>query len=97
MHNFNLIENAVDSLIHAMEHMGPIRENRTGDWKRIIVDFAHVVELLFKEKLRQIHPALVFSDIDKYPSSGAHTVSSKLAFNRLQKIGKLKFTQIDIA
>jgi hypothetical protein len=47
MHKFNLIENANDSLEHALEHMGPVRDNDVGDWKRIIVDFAHVVELLF--------------------------------------------------
>lgn len=96
MHKFNLIENASDSLKHAIEHMGPIRENTPGDWKRIIVDFAHVIELLFKEKLRRIHPALVFSNIDKYPSSEAHTVGAELAFKRLQNIGNIKFSKVDI-
>lgn len=96
MHKFNLIENAIDSLKHAIEHMGPIRDNELGDWKRIIVDFSHVVELLFKEKLRRIHPAFVFKNIDKYPSSEAHTVGAELAFNRLQKIGNLKFSKVDM-
>jgi hypothetical protein len=49
MHKFNLIENANDSLEHAIKHMRPVNKNGVGDWKRIIVDFAHVVELLFKE------------------------------------------------
>jgi hypothetical protein len=44
MHKFNLIENAQDSLKHALEHMGPVQTNGTGDWKRIIVDCAHVIE-----------------------------------------------------
>lgn len=53
MHKFNLIENANDSHLEhpAIKHMGPIDQNSIGDWKRIIVDFSHVVELLFKEKL----------------------------------------------
>ena len=96
MHKFNLIENANDSLNHAIKHMGPVQENGVGDWKRIIVDFSHVVELLFKEKLRRIHPAFVFSNVDKYPSNDAHTVSSESAFKRLQKIGGLKFSKTDV-
>lgn len=97
MPKFNLIENANDSLTHAIEHMGPVRQNKGGDWKRIIVDFAHVVELLFKEKLRRIHPAFVYSNVDKYPSSDAHTVGAELAFKRLQKIGDITFSQVDIS
>ena len=96
MNKFNLIENANDSLEHALRHMGPIEEKGLGNWKRIIVDLAHVVELLFKEKLRQIHPAFVFTHIDKYPSHGQHTVSSELACKRLQRIGSINFTKEDL-
>ncbi|KKN50602.1 hypothetical protein LCGC14_0631240 [marine sediment metagenome] len=95
MHNFNLVENAKDSLHHAIEHMGPVNSNSSGDWKRIIVDLAHVLELLFKEKLRQIHPAFVFKDVDKYNSSKAFTVSADLAVQRLEKIGKIVFSEGD--
>lgn len=96
MNKFNLIENASDSLEHALKHMGPVEEKGLGNWKRIIVDLAHVVELLFKEKLRQIHPAFVFTKIDSYPAQGLHTVSSDLACQRLQKIGGIKFTKADL-
>ncbi|GAB2893856.1 hypothetical protein GCM10027046_23470 [Uliginosibacterium flavum] len=96
MHKFNLIENARDSLEHALEHMGPIQKNGVGDWKRIIVGCAHVIELLFKERLRQVHPAFVFENIDKYPSLDAFTVSAKTALERLQKIGNVVFTKEDI-
>lgn len=96
MHKFNLIENAKDSLIHAIEHMGPVDSNTPGDWKRIIVDLAHVLELLFKEKLRQIHPAFVFKDIDKYPSPNALTVGAELAIRRLQKVGSIVFSEDDL-
>jgi len=95
MHNFNLVENAKDSLSHAIEHLGPVNRNTTGDWKRVIVDLAHVVELLFKERLRRVHPAFVFNDIDKYPSNDAFTVGAEKAFVRLQKIDSLKFSESD--
>lgn len=97
MNKFNLIENANDSLKHAIEHMGPVSRNGIGDWKRIIVDFSHVVELLFKEKLRQIHPAFIYADIDKYPSNTPYTVGAELAFKRLQKIGNLQFSKEEIS
>jgi hypothetical protein len=93
MNKFNLIENANDSLEHALRHMGSIENDGLGNWKRIIVDLAHVVELLFKEKLRQIHPAFVFTNIDKYPSITAHTVSCDLACKRLETIGKIDFSK----
>lgn len=96
MHKFNLVENAKDSLSHAIEHLGPVNQNSTGDWKRIIVDLAHVVELLAKELLRRIHPAFVFNNIDKYPSNEAFTVGADLAFTRLQKIGDISFSDADI-
>ncbi|MGL6365629.1 hypothetical protein ACSZMZ_07205 [Aeromonas veronii] len=95
MHKFNLIENANDSLEHAIKHMGPIEQNSIGDWKRIIVDFSHVVELLFKEKLRQIHPAFVLDNIDKYPSNDAFTVGAEKAFKRLKSIGGINFSKED--
>jgi Zn finger protein HypA/HybF involved in hydrogenase expression len=96
MHKFNLTENAKDSLLHAIDHMGPVDSNTPGDWKRIIVDLAHVLELLFKERLLQIHPAFVFKDVDKYPSSNAFTVGAELAVKRLQKIGHLVFSEDDL-
>lgn len=95
MHKFNLVENAKDSLGHAIDHLGPVSRNTTGDWKRVIVDLAHVVELLFKEKLRRDHPAFVFNDIDKYPSNDAFTVGAEKAFKRLQKISGLSFSESD--
>ena len=97
MHKFNLVENAEDSLTYALVHIGPVNENSTGDWKRIIVNLAHVVELLVKEKLRQIHPAFVFASVDKYPSNTAFTVGAELAFARVQKIGNVEFTESEIS
>jgi len=96
MHTFNLIENAKDSLLHAIGHMGPVNSNSPGDWKRIIVDLAHVLELLLKEKLRQIHPAFLFQNVDKYSSANAFTLSAEFAVERLKKIGLIVFTKDDL-
>lgn len=97
MHNFSLIENANDSLEHALQHMGPVNNNNAGDWKRIIVDLAHVVELLFKETLRRAHPAFVFENIDKYPSSDAFTVGAEKALKRIQTICNIRFSKDEIS
>ncbi|MDD2776824.1 MAG: hypothetical protein PHU06_12790 [Gallionella sp.] len=97
MHSFDLVQNAKDSLEHAIQHMGPINQNGVGDWKRIIVDLAHVVELLFKEKLRQTHPAFVFDNVDKYPSKNPYTVGAEKAFKRLQSICDIRFSTDEIS
>ena len=95
MHKFNLVENALDSLEHAISHLGSIKIAKPGDFKRIILDLSHVAELLFKERLRRIHPAFVLSDVDRYPSTTAHTVSAAEALCRLQKIGSVEFKESD--
>ncbi len=92
MHNFNLLENAADSLSHALEHLLPVKQSMAGDWKRVIRDIAHTIELLVKERLRIIHPAFLLNNIDKYPSTDAFTVGAELAFERLQKVGGLHFS-----
>ncbi len=97
MHQFTLIENALDSLEHAIVHLNESQELCIGDCKRVIIDLSHVAELLFKERLRMIHPAFVLSDIDNYPSSTAHTVGAAKALQRLQKIGGIEFEDEDQA
>ena len=95
MLKFSLIENARDSLEHAIEHMTTDGDFQLGDYKRIIIDLSHVAELLFKERLRIILPAFILSNIDKYPSIKAHTVSAQLALERLQKLGGIEFRSVD--
>ncbi len=57
-----LVENAFDSLEHAISHLNAMPKAPTaGTFKRIILDLSHVAELLFKERLRQIHPAFILS------------------------------------
>lgn len=93
---FTLVENALDSLEHAISHLNTMPKMPTaGTFKRIILDLSHVAELLFKERLRQIHPAFVLSDVDKYPSATAHTVTAADALRRLQRIGGVEFEESD--
>ncbi len=94
-HKFNLIENALDSLEHAIEHLTQSKGISKGDYKRVILDLSHVAELLFKERLRMIHPAFVLSNVDKYPSTEAYTVTASEALARLHKIGGIDFTKED--
>lgn len=96
MHQFNLIENAKDSLEHAIAHMASAEGDAPGEWKRAILDLSHVVELLLKEKLRQVHPAFVFGNIDKFPSANAFTVSAEIASSRVQNICGVQFTKEDL-
>lgn len=95
MLKFNLIQNASDSFEHAIEHLTARKKLSTGDYKRVFLDLSHVSELLFKERLRMIHPAFVLTNVDKYPSSSAHTVSAEVALSRLQKIGGIEFNETD--
>lgn len=97
MHKFSLSENALDSLEHAIMHLNKPKELNKGDYKRVILDLSHVAELLFKERLRMVHPAFVLSNIDKYPSTSAHTVSAAVALQRLEKIGNVDFKKEDRA
>ena len=90
MLKFNLIENALDSLEHAIDHLTAKIDLAMSDYKRVITDLAHVAELLFKERLHMIHPAFILSNVDKYPSTSAHTVSAENALSRLKKLGKAK-------
>lgn len=68
---FDLINNARSSLIHAVGHLINPDGVTEHDLKYAIRDVAHVVELLLKERLRRIHEAFVWQDVDKYPSSKA--------------------------
>ncbi|MBE9066076.1 hypothetical protein IQ260_05365 [Leptolyngbya cf. ectocarpi LEGE 11479] len=96
MQNFNLIENALDSLEHAIAHLATDSGAlKLSDHKRVILDLSHVAELLFKERLRRIHPAFVFSKVDQFPSKSAHTVGAAQALQRLEKIGGINFDKED--
>lgn len=63
---FNLVENAKDSLAHAVEHLTGPEEPTPGDLKRAILDVAQVVELILEERVHRTHRAFIWENIDKY-------------------------------
>lgn len=91
MLKLNLLENAHDSLKHVLEHAEPANKS-AGDLKIIISGCAHVVELLFKEKLHRIHPAFIFSNIEDYPND-KRTITADKATKRLRSLAGIEFTK----
>ena len=96
---FDLLANARDSLRQAVEllalkELGLISSDHAR-LKHAITNAAHSVELLLKERLRQINPAFVWENVDKYPNLEARTVTVDTAISRLKNIGGVKFTDND--
>lgn len=88
---FNLVENAKDSLEHAMDNLIEKAGANEGNLKRVIQNLSHALELILKEKLVREHPVLVYTRIDQYPSTDAQTVTTDLAVQRLEKICGVSF------
>ena len=94
---FDLLSNAIDSIEHAIElvawgdgHPEPRR------LKQAILAIAHGVELLLKERLKRIHPSLLWENVDKYPNLNARTVTAEGAMTRLTNIGNINFDKEDV-
>ncbi len=93
---FDLLANATDSLARAVELLAwRDIEPHDARLKHAITNAAHSIELLLKEKLAHIHPALVWENVDKYPSIDARTVTVETAISRLEKIGGVIFSDKD--
>lgn len=88
---YGLFENAIDSLRHCVGHLVTNKSVSQSDLKRGIIDAVHVVELLLKERLKQINEAFIWMDIDKYPNPDSPKVGLKLTVERLKKLGKIDF------
>src|SRR5262245_55387202 len=94
---FSLLQNAIDSLERSVDLLAWREEpNEAKRMKQAILSVAHGVELLLKERLRQIHPALVWENVDKYPGLSARTVTVDAALGRLTAIGGLRFSDEDV-
>ena len=94
---FDLLANAEDSIRHAIDNLSYQEESSDARrLKQAIRDVAHGVELLLKEKLRRVHPVLIWENIDKFPNLGARTVTVDAAISRLGRIGALKFEPKDV-
>ncbi|WP_211460846.1 hypothetical protein [Collimonas silvisoli] len=93
---FDLLNNAKDSLRQAVELLATESiGSKHARLKHSITASAHCIELLLKERLRRIHPAFVWENVDKYPSLEARTVTVDTAIVRLKSIGNMAFTQDD--
>lgn len=57
---FNLLDNGLDSLLHALEHLSANPTSR--DLKQALVNLAGGLELILKERLRQHDWTLLFAD-----------------------------------
>lgn len=90
---FDLVENAKESLDHAIEHYTNSSPSLPSDLKRVLLDITHVVELLLKERLSRINPSLIWKNVDQFPDERSETVSPDFAFKRLVKIGGLQLTE----
>jgi len=94
--HFRLLDNARDSLSHAVELLAwkDLGTDHTR-LKHAITNSAHAVELLLKERLRLIHPAFIWEKVDKYPSLEAQTVNVSTAIIRLERVGGIELSQSD--
>ena len=94
---FDLLQNAQDSIERAIELVAWGDEQpEPRKLKQAIQAVAHGVELLLKERLRRVHPCLIWENVDKYPSLTARTVSAEQAMARLSTIGGLDFARDDL-
>lgn len=95
---FDLIANATDSISRAIELLAWTQEepNEARRLKQAVLAIAHGVELLLKERLRRVHPVLIWENVDKYPSLSARTVTADIAIRRLENIDGLKFSEPDV-
>lgn len=95
---FTLIQNALDSIGRVVELLAwQEGANEGSRLKQAILLTAHATELLLKERLRRIHPALVWEDVDKYPRLDARTVGVDKAIHRLKQIGNISLSESDAA
>ncbi len=93
---FNLLTNATDSITQAIELIAwKDQPDEARRLKQSVLSIAHGVELLLKERLRRVHPALVWENVDKFPLINARTVTVDGALNRLSRIGGLQFSVQD--
>lgn len=94
---FDLLQNGLDSIYRAIELIA--WKDEVNDAKRLkqaILAISHGVEQILKERLRRVHPSLIWDDVDKFPSLGARTVTVDMALSRLIKIGGLDYLQEEI-
>jgi len=74
----NLEQNAMDSLVHGVEHF--VNEEKPSDLKYTILHTFHAVELFLKARLAKVNPRLIITKND-------HTIYYGTLIERLKKEG----------
>jgi hypothetical protein len=80
--NLNLLENAIDSIRHAIEHYTG-KEPQTRRYKYAILHLAQGVLLLLKQRLSREHPCLIYKNVSDI---GGLTVDIQMLISRLSSI-----------
>ncbi|WP_018993288.1 hypothetical protein [Thioalkalivibrio sp. ALgr1] len=93
--HFDILNNASDSLRHAVHLLAWEDATPSNRYKQAILSIFHCSELLLKERLRQVNPALIWENVDKYPSLAARTVTVDKAISRLIAIGGVLIAEAD--
>lgn len=86
----NLLENSHSFLAESLKK-ALSAENDLHDWKFAIFNVCQAIEISMKERLRQEHFSLVFSNIDKR----TRTVNSREAIKRLREICNVPLLESD--
>lgn len=96
MIRFNLVDNATDSFAQAVDLFvlddSPFEPSQL---KRSILAAAHCVELLLKERLRRVHPAFIWDNVDRYPNLDVRTITSSTAVDRLRTLAGIDLSDKD--
>ncbi len=93
---FNLLGNAQDSLRQAVQLLAfQDVGSRHAQLKHAIVNTAHCIELLLKERLRRVHPAFIWEKVENYARLDAKTVTVDAVITRLKRIGNVSITEAD--
>jgi hypothetical protein len=94
----SLLENAYDYLNSSLEYV--VRAKRTSSqkaWKFAIINLAHCIELMLKERLRREHELLIYANLDKYRpiTRETQTVSWTVLIERIKLVLGDDFGRID--
>ncbi|MCP5144044.1 MAG: hypothetical protein H6978_04400 [Gammaproteobacteria bacterium] len=95
-YSFDILANAIDSIESAMDLLAwDDYADEARKYKQTILHVSHGIELLLKERLRRIHPSLIWENVDKYPSLESRTVGVEQAIIRLKRIGNIEISDAD--
>lgn len=95
--SFNLLQNAVDSILQAIEVLvWPDSRSNSTRLKQALLSITHGIELLLKERLKRIHPSFIWEDVDRFPSIEARTIGLDKALHRLNSIGSMSFSDDEL-